>query len=172
MDQILMKMMKESDNLYAESMFYQIAASTGNQPASAKSARSVVNQLIRKVGLNPTHYKVADGSGLSLYNYVTAELEVALLRYAFRIDQIYLHLYPSLPVAGEDGTLKRRMKGTFAAGNVHAKTGTLTCITSLAGYCTAANGHRLAFSIINQGVLNDADGRSFQDRVCAALCEP
>ena len=172
MDQILMKMMKESDNLYAESMFYQIAASTGNHPASARSARSVVNKLIRKVGLNPSDYKVADGSGLSLYNYVSAELEVALLCYAFRNENIYLHLYPSLPIAGEDGTLKKRMKGTFAAGNVHAKTGTLTCVTSLAGYCTAANGHRLAFAIINQGCLRDADSRAFQDRVCVAMCQP
>ena len=172
MDQILMKMMKESDNLYAESMFYQIAASTGNRPASARSARSVINKLIRKVGLNPSDYKVADGSGLSLYNYVSAELEVALLRYAFRNDNIYLHLYPSLPIAGEDGTLKKRMKGTFAAGNVHAKTGTVTCVTSLAGYCTAANGHKLAFSIINQGCLRDSESRAFQDRVCVAMCQP
>ena len=172
MDQILMKMMKESDNLYAESMFFQIAASTGNRPASARSARSVINKLIRKVGLNPSDYKVADGSGLSLYNYVSAELEVALLRYAFRNDNIYLHLYPSLPIAGEDGTLKKRMKGTFAAGNVHAKTGTVTCVTSLAGYCTAANGHKLAFSIINQGCLRDSESRAFQDRVCVAMCQP
>ena len=124
------------------------------------------------MGLNPSDYKVADGSGLSLYNYVSAELEVALLRYAFRNENIYLHLYPSLPIAGEDGTLKKRMKGTFAAGNVHAKTGTLTCVTSLAGYCTAANGHRLAFAIINQGCLRDADSRAFQDRVCVAMCQP
>ena len=172
MDQILMKMMKESDNLYAESMFYQIAASTGNRPASARSARSVVNKLVRKIGLNPANYKFADGSGLSLYNYVTAELEVALLRYAYRNDNIYLHLYPSLPIAGEDGTLKKRMKGTFAGGNVHAKTGTLTCVTSLAGYCTAANGHQLAFAILNQGCLRDADSRAFQDRVCVAMCKP
>ena len=170
MDQILMKMMKESDNLYAESMFYQIAASTGNHPASARSARSVVNKLIRKVGLNPSDYKVADGSGLSLYNYVSAELEVALLRYAFRNENIYLHLYPSLPIAGEDGTLKKRMKGTFAAGNVHAKTGTVSGISSLSGYLTAANGHLLSFCIINQGVPRASMGRSFQDQVCCLLC--
>lgn len=172
MDQILMKMMKDSDNLYAESMFYQIAASTGNHPATAKSARSLINELIRKTGLSPSTYKIADGSGLSLYNYVTAELEVALLRYAYRHDNVYLHLLPSLPVAGEDGTLEKRMRGTFAAGNVQAKTGTLTGITSLAGYCTACNGHRLAFAIINQGVLSSDASRSFQDRVCVALCQP
>ena len=171
-DQILMRMMKDSDNLYAESMFYQLAASSGERPAKAKHARREIARLIERVGLNPSNYKIADGSGLSLYNYVTPELEVALLRYAYRNADIYIHLYPSLPIAGEDGTLKRRMRGGFASGNVHAKTGTLTCITSLAGYCTAPNGHVLAFSIINQGVMHDSNGRSFQNRVCEAMCKP
>ena len=172
MDQILMKMLKESDNLYAESMFYQIASSTGNRPATAKSARAVIKRLINKIGLDPSRYNIADGSGLSLYNYVTAELEVMLLRYAYRNGNIYLHLFPALPIAGRDGTLKNRMRGSFTSGNVNAKTGTVTGISSLAGYCTAGNGHRLCFSIINQGLLHGSNGRAFQDRVCNALCSP
>jgi serine-type D-Ala-D-Ala carboxypeptidase/endopeptidase (penicillin-binding protein 4) len=171
-DQILMRMMKESDNLYAESMFYQIAASTGFHPATYKHARSVINQLISKLGLQPSDYTVADGSGLSLYNYVTPELEVAFLRYAYRNNNVYLHLYPSLPIAGRDGSLRNRMRTGMAAGNVHAKTGTVTGVSSLAGYCTAANGHVLCFSIINQGVTRARIGRSFQDRVCQVLCQP
>lgn len=171
-DQILMRMMKESDNLYAESMFYQIAASTGNHPASARSARAVINRLVTKVGLDPSQYYFADGSGLSLYNYVTAELQVKLLRYAFMNNNIYLHLHPSLPQAGVDGTLKNRMHGTFTRGNVYAKTGSVTGVSSLAGYCTAPNGHRLAFSIINQGVKRSRDARAFQDHVCMVLCQP
>ena len=171
-DQILMKMLKESDNLYAESMFYQIAASTGNHPASARSARAVENRLFSKIGLNPARYNVADGSGLSLYNYVSAELEVKMLRYAYNNNNIYLHLYPALPIAGVDGTLKKRMRGTSAADNVHAKTGTVTGISSLCGYCVASNGHHLCFSIINQGLMHRSNGRAFQDKVCALLCEP
>ena len=171
-DQVLMRMLKESDNLYAESMFYQIGAASGNQPATAHSARSVMNRLIKKVGLDPKRYNIADGSGLSLYNYVTAELEVRMLRYAFKNNNIYLHLHPSLPQAGTDGTLRKRMTSPFTQGNVYAKTGTLSGISSLAGYCTAANGHRLAFAIINQGLLHGRNGRSFQDRVCTILCQP
>lgn len=171
-DQVLMRMLKESDNLYAESMFYQIGAASGSQPATAHSARSVMNRLIKKVGLDPKRYNIADGSGLSLYNYVTAELEVRLLRYAFKNNNIYLHLHPSLPQAGTDGTLRKRMTSPFTQGNVYAKTGTLSGISSLAGYCTAANGHRLAFAIINQGLLHGRNGRSFQDRVCTILCQP
>lgn len=168
-DQVLMRMLKESDNLYAESMFYQIGAASGSQPATA---HSVMNRLIEKVGLDPKRYNIADGSGLSLYNYVTAELEVRLLRYAFKNNNIYLHLHPSLPQAGTDGTLRKRMTSPFTQGNVYAKTGTLSGISSLAGYCTAANGHRLAFAIINQGLLHGRNGRSFQDRVCTILCQP
>ena len=147
-DQVMERMMKKSDNFHAEALFYQIAASTGKPLCNA------------------------DGSGLSLYNYVSPELETMLLRYAWQNSNIYDHLAPSLPIAGVDGTLEKRMRGTPAQGNVRAKTGTLTGISSLAGYCTAANGHQLCFCIINQGVMRGADGKAFQDRVCVALCEP
>lgn len=171
-DQILMQMLKESDNLYAESMFYQLAASTGNRQATAADAARVIGRLITKVGLDPSRYVIADGSGLSLYNYLSAELEVRLLRYAFANSNIYLHLHPALPEAGVDGTLRNRMRGAFTRGNVFAKTGTVRGVSSLAGYCTAANGHRLAFSIICNGLLHTRNGRNFQDRVCTILCQP
>ena len=172
MDQILQRMMKVSDNFYAEAMFYQLGAAIGRRPAKAKDAASVVKQLIQKVGNGKNPYRVADGSGLSLYNYVTPELEMRLLRYAYLNSQIYQHLLPSLPIAGRDGTLKTRMKGTFAEENVKAKTGTVTGVSALAGYCTAANGHQLCFSIINQGIMKSDPGRNFQDTVCNALCAP
>ena len=169
--ELLKPMMKESDNLYAEALFYHIAAMAG-RPAKAKQACTQVKQMIQKVGLRPSDYKIADGSGLSLYNYVSAELEVRLLRYAWRNVRVYDLLHPALPIAGLDGTLKSRMYPGPAAGNVFAKTGTLTGISSLAGYCTAPNGHELAFCIINQGVMRASDGRAFQDRICEAMCKP
>jgi D-alanyl-D-alanine carboxypeptidase/D-alanyl-D-alanine-endopeptidase (penicillin-binding protein 4) len=172
LDQVLMRMLKESDNLYAESVLYQIAASGGVKNATATHARQWIHKLITRIGLNPGDYKFADGSGLSLYNYVSAELLVSLLRYAYHNKNIYDQLYPALPIAGVDGTLEKRMKGAFTNGNVRAKTGTLTGISSLAGYCTTSNGHKLAFAIINQGVLRNASGKTFQDKVCTALCEP
>lgn len=172
MDQILQRMMKNSDNFYAEAMFYQIGVSTGHRPVRAKDAAGVIKQLIQKVGNGKNPYRIADGSGLSLYNYVTPELEMRLLRYAYRNSNIYMHLLPSLPIAGRDGTLKTRMKGTFAEENVRAKTGTVTGVSALAGYCTSANGHQLCFSIINQGIMSPDPGRHFQNRVCNALCAP
>ena len=169
-DQVLVRMMKQSDNYYAEAMFYQIAASTGRRPAKASDARGVVKKLISNLGLGSQPYKIADGSGLSLYNYVSAELETKLLRYAWLHSNIFDHLYPALPIAGMDGTLEKRMVNTAAENNVRAKTGTLTGISSLAGYCEAENGHQLCFSIINQGVMRNADGKVFQDSICQVLC--
>ena len=170
--EVLEPMMKESDNLYAESVFYQIAATVGKRPATAAHARQQIKSLIAKTGFSGAPYRIADGSGLSLYNYVTPELMVCLLRYAYLKRDVMAVLYPALPVAGVDGTLKKRMKGGAAQGIVHAKTGTLTGVSSLAGYCRAANQHLLAFCIINQGVMKNAEGRDFQDKVCEALCKP
>ena len=168
--EVLEPMMKESDNLYAESMFFQIAATVGKRPATAAHARQIIKTTLTKAGVTGIPYRIADGSGLSLYNYVTPELMVRLLRYAYLKRDIMAALYPALPVAGVDGTLKKRMKGGAAQGNVHAKTGTLSGISSLAGYCRAANQHLLAFCIINQGIMKNAEGRDFQDKVCEQLC--
>lgn len=171
-DEVLTQMMKESDNLFAEATYYQVAAASGRRPATAKEAREAERNLFDRLGIESSRYRLADGSGLSLYNYLTAEAQVALLRYAWLRRDIYDHLLPALPIAGVDGTLKKRMTGTAAEGNVRAKTGTVTGVSALSGYLTAPNGHRMAFCIINQGISRAAIGREFQDRVCAALCTP
>ena len=97
--QVLHRMMKVSDNLYAESMFYQLAASGGTRWAGAKSARQYENALFSRIGLNPRDYNVADGSGLSLYNYVSAELETKLLRYAYQRSDIYGAYLEAQPIS-------------------------------------------------------------------------
>ena len=168
MNQMLTRMMKESDNLYAESLFYQLGKTSGGLSTARQSAECEYD-LIRQLGLSPDDYTVADGSGLSLYNYLTPQLVVRLLRYAWQTPRIINNLYPTLPIAGQDGTLKKRMTGTAAQGNIHAKTGTLRKVSTLAGYATAANGTHLAFCIFNQGILNSQEGRDFQDRVCQQL---
>ncbi len=170
-DQVLQRMMKQSDNFYAEAMFFQIASSAAaRKPARARDAATAIRQVIKKAGAGGVPCRIADGSGLSLYNYVTAEMETMLLRYAFHHKGIYSHLLPSLPIAGRDGTLKNRMQGTAAENNVRAKTGTLTAVSSLAGYATAANGHRLCFAVLNQGALAAQQARQFQDAVCETIC--
>lgn len=169
--EVMQRMMKASDNLYAESMFYQLAAQCGPRGVGRVEGAAMVDSLVERLGLDHTVYEFADGSGLSLYNYATPELLLTLLRYAYSEPDIYDTLLPTLPIAGRDGTLRKRMIGTPAEGNVQAKTGTVTGVSTLSGYCTASNGHRLAFSIMNNGLRNSVQGRAFQDRVCIALCK-
>lgn len=170
-DQVLLPMMKKSNNSMAESLFYQLAAQKGKSRAGRKQAVAHYNTLIRHIGLDPTHYQIADGSGLSLYNYLSPELLGRMLRYAYNNDDIYRHLLPSLPIAGEDGTLRKRMRSSAAQGNVRAKTGTVEGVSTLSGYLTTATGNLLCFSIMNQGIRHTSTGRNFQDRVCKALCK-
>ena len=169
-DQVLERTMKRSDNFFAECLFYQLAALSGHRPAGRSDAVAYIDMLISEVGLNPAHYQVADGSGLSLYNYVSPELLVRLLAMAWQHEATRSHLLPSLPIAGVDGTLERRMRGTAAQGNVRAKTGTVEGVSSLSGYATSPEGHVLVFSIINQGVGRTATGRDWQDKVCEVMC--
>ena len=169
---ILGPMMKDSDNQYAESMFYQIAAQGNKTYASNKDAARYVKQFINEaLQLDADTYTIADGSGLSLYDYITPELLVHYLKYAYAHKKIYDTLLLSLPIAGIDGTLEKRLIGTKAYQNVYAKTGTVTGICSLAGYATAANGHRLCFAIINQGQKRSSEARVFQDKVCKIMTE-
>ena len=171
LDQALVRMMKRSDNYYAESVFYQLGAMDGHRNANRKDAAARVDQMISRVGLSPARYQTADGSGVSLYNYVSPELLVRLLEYAWTREPIRQSLLPTLPIAGVDGTLKDRMKGTAAEGNVRAKTGTVNGVSSLSGYATSPEGHTLVFSIINQGIPTSQTGRDWQDRVCEAMCK-
>jgi D-alanyl-D-alanine carboxypeptidase/D-alanyl-D-alanine-endopeptidase (penicillin-binding protein 4) len=76
--------------------------------------------------------------------------------------------YRSLPLAGVSGTLKKRMRGTAAAGRCRAKTGTLVAVSALAGYCRARTGHRIAFAILMNGVDIGTAHRA-QDRIAATL---
>ncbi len=167
--QVMREMMKESNNLYAESMFYQTALRAGHRPATAQDGRKLERDVMKRAGLLPQQYRIADGSGLSLYNYLSAEALTMLLRYSWFDDRIYSRLLPTLPVAGRDGTLRKRFRGTLAENNLQAKTGTLSGITSLAGYLDAADGRRLCFAVIVQGVMHSAAGRDFIDRLCVAM---
>ncbi len=171
LEEVLEPMMKDSDNLFAECVYYQLGAANYYHPVRADHARSMERQLLSRLGLDTDNYRLADGSGLSLYNYISAEVLVTLLRHAWSVPDIYRCLYHSLPIAGKDGTLKKRMLRTIAQDNVRAKTGTLTGIISLAGYLTAGNGHQFCFAIINQSALNKKEARAFQDRICITLCK-
>lgn len=168
---LLLPTLKHSSNIHAESIFYQLATLRSTENATAQQAADAYHNLITKIGHRPDDYTVADGSGLSLYNYLSPQLLVDLLRYAHQHPNIYKSLMGSLPIMGIDGTLKKRCVDTEAQGKVQAKTGTLTAVSSLAGYLTTAHGHLYCFAIINQGLRKVREGRDFQDKICIALTE-
>lgn len=171
--QVLKQTLKESDNLCAEAMFHHLAKQYAfHNRVSFEDGTDAINDFMKKnLGFNPEHYRIADGSGVSLYNYVSPRLLLEYLKYAYYHPDIFHPFYESLPIAGIDGTLQYRMKKTPAYRKVHAKTGSVTGVSSLAGYAKAANGHQLAFVIINQNVMKLRQARAFQDRICQLLCQ-
>lgn len=168
---VMNPLLKKSDNIYAECLFYRLAAMSKHAKTARHQAAAQIDSLITRLGLHPKDYLIADGSGLSLYNYTTPELLVTMLNHAYQTESIKQYLWACLPVAGVDGTLEHRMRGTACQGNVHAKTGTVEGVSSLSGYLTASNGHQMSFSIINQGIVRTRTGHAFQDAVCTLLCQ-
>lgn len=170
LEEVLLPAMKKSDNLSAEAMFYHLAANTGEKHVSNEDATEVIEQTVRQLGYDSEKYRIVDGSGISLYNYISSELLLAFLKYAYGQETIFKTLYKALPVGGVDGTLRNRMKGGKAYKNVRAKTGSVTGVSSLAGYAETSDGHLLAFVIINQNVLTQQKAKTFQNLVCEELC--
>ncbi|EJX00540.1 D-alanyl-D-alanine carboxypeptidase/D-alanyl-D-alanine-endopeptidase [gut metagenome] len=168
---VVKEIMKESDNLNAEAMLCRLGAqTTGEKYLSAEAGLSAVRALIRKLGYCPDDYNLADGCGLSNYNFISPELLVAFLRYAYSRTDVFQQLYKALPIGGIDGTLQYRMRsGTPSFRNVHAKTGSFTGINCLSGYLRTSAGHQVAFAIMNQNVLSGREARKFQDAVCDIL---
>lgn len=135
----------------------------------------VIADYLTSIGLDPTVLRLRDGSGLSRLNLVSARDLTALL-VAIRREPWFSHIYDALPIAGvEDrlvgGTLRFRMRGTPAEGNVRAKTGTLTGVTALSGYATGEGGQVLAFSILINNFVGSVP-RDLEDAIAAALAGP
>ena len=165
---VINQIMKESANMNAEALLCRLGAqATGKKHISDEDGLSVIRKQIKALGEDPDYYKLADGCGLSNYNYISPNLLIAFLKFAYSRTDVFQKLYKALPIGGVDGTLKYRMKrGTPSYKNVHAKTGSFTAINCLAGYLRTTNGHEIAFAIMNQNVLSGAKARAFQDAVC------
>lgn len=156
--EILERGLKRSQNLYLQNLL-QLAGVQAQTQAEADGTAPVgflgtgawglraLDALLAQIGIAPTQARLTEGSGLSRQNLVTASAMVRLLQYvAARPYAATLH--DDLPVAGVDGSLVARMRGTPAEGDVHAKTGSMTGVSALAGYVTSAGGEHLAFAIL------------------------
>jgi len=164
LSQLLALTLPPSDNFFAETLLKDLGARiahAGTTAAGARIVRSTVAALAR------IHPHVVDGSGLSNSD-LTSTYEVVELLAALAPTPVGTSLSDDLAVAGRTGTLERRMRHTAAAGRCRAKTGTLTGASNLAGYCTSANGHLLAFAIFNDAI-SVAFARTIQDHLAITL---
>lgn len=166
LSQTLHRIMKNSDNFYAESILLNLVNPNQTDSWTYDACKQKVIDMIKRAGGNVNEYIIDDGSGLSHSNMCTASLICTILRYAYRNTRIYEPLYDSLPIAGVDGTIGSRMRGTAAYNNVRAKTGTVNGVSTLSGYVTAANGHKLAFSILVNNLNNKSAAHSLQNQLC------
>jgi D-alanyl-D-alanine carboxypeptidase/D-alanyl-D-alanine-endopeptidase (penicillin-binding protein 4) len=151
MTRLVEQMLLASDNVLADLLARQVAVAEG-EPASFAGAVAASRAVLARLGLPAGGDRLVDGSGLSLTDRVTPALLAALLRVATAADRPELHaLVAGLPVAGYDGTLDDRFGAPAAApaaGQVRAKTGTLTGVSSLAGLVRGAGGRLLAFAVV------------------------
>lgn len=166
---VLRRMMKVSDNYYAESMLLNLCDTRDIDHWTYDACKQQVLDMVRRAGARPGEYLISDGSGLSHANKTTPRAIISILRYAYLDKSIFNHLWESLPIAGVDGTLGSRMRGSAAHHNVRAKTGTVSGVSTLSGYATAANGHFLAFSILVNEVSSSQTGRHLQDLLCIEM---
>ena len=162
---------KVSYNLGAEMVLRAIAVKYFGKPATARNGIKFVDSLITSAGMDPNNYRIVDGSGVSHYNLITASLLVHVLKYLYNDrPDLYKIIYNAFPVAGVDGTLKHRFLNTPGQNNVHAKTGSLSGVSSLSGYLTAENGHQIAFSMLVQSYGRSPKiYRDAQDKICNIL---
>jgi serine-type D-Ala-D-Ala carboxypeptidase/endopeptidase (penicillin-binding protein 4) len=142
---------KPSQNQIGEILFKTLAL-TRTGVGTADSAQQVVSRQLLAWGAAPDGFSVRDGSGLSRHDYVSPRTIIHVLD-AMRHSPDFSVFYDALPIAGVDGTIRNRMKDTPAAGNVHAKTGTLDKARSLSGYVTTADGRMLLFSALCNNYL-------------------
>jgi D-alanyl-D-alanine carboxypeptidase/D-alanyl-D-alanine-endopeptidase (penicillin-binding protein 4) len=140
-------MMKMSQNLYAETLLRALGAHDVGI-GSFDTGRAALQRTLIAWGISPSDLMIADGSGLSRYNLLTAEALVTILARVAADERLRDRFAAALPVAGRDGTLSDRMRHTAAEGNLRAKTGSMSGARSLAGYVTDADGERLAFAVI------------------------
>jgi D-alanyl-D-alanine carboxypeptidase/D-alanyl-D-alanine-endopeptidase (penicillin-binding protein 4) len=138
--------MKWSRNIYAETLL--LASAGPGQPATGTSGLERMQETLSTWGIAPDVYLSRDGSGLSRYNYVSADALTRLLTYLWVDPKHAASFQATLPVAGVSGSLAARMKGTPAEGRVRAKTGTLSNVRTLSGYATTVDGDTIVFSMM------------------------
>ena len=145
--------LKPSQNQYTELILRTLGKTQPQTPGTGRTrddeenGLEVVKGLLRQAGVGDSEVALNDGSGLSRNDLISANTTIQLLTFMAR-HKYFAQFREALPIAGVDGTLRTRMRGTRAEGNVRAKTGTLSSVASLSGYVTTAAGEQLVFSMM------------------------
>lgn len=149
---LIHEMLKESNNLIADALFVEIGRKRSRKGGNWQGGALAVRQFLKhKVGINVDKLELVDGAGGSRYNLIRPIQMAQLLLYIRKHESMYQVIFPALPISGKDGTLIWRTRHSLALGRVHAKTGSMTGVSSLAGYVNRADGHQLAFVIMMNG---------------------
>lgn len=151
-----------SDNFFAETLLKDLGARFGRGGSTAHGAAVVRSVIGRDLGLHP---QLNDGSGLSRYDR-TNPRQIVLLMRELQGQRAYWH---SLAIAGVRGTMIHEMRHTRAADNCRGKTGTLHDVANLVGYCRAANGDRIVFALMMNGLTDSTAGHELEDLDAEAL---
>lgn len=159
---------KRSQNFYAEQILKTLGTTT-KKKGSFRSGLKIIKKLIRMLGHNPDEYEIADGSGLSRKNKLTANLLTDLLCFMYKheYNDIFIN---SLPVSGLSGTLRKRLKEAPFKSRVKAKTGYIAGTSAISGYVETIDGYLLAFSIlVNDFKVSNRNIKKIQDSICKVL---
>jgi D-alanyl-D-alanine carboxypeptidase/D-alanyl-D-alanine-endopeptidase (penicillin-binding protein 4) len=161
---------KISQNLHAE-MLLRTAARQNGMWSTPEDLLKVPQDFYAAAGIAPDDVIQTDGSGLSRHDLITPRAVVTLLKYA-QGQSWFAPYYASLPVAGIDGSLQDRLKGTVAAGRIHAKTGSVEHVRTLSGFAETPSGRKLIFSFLsnNQGGTNH-EAADALNGLCLAMIE-
>jgi serine-type D-Ala-D-Ala carboxypeptidase/endopeptidase (penicillin-binding protein 4) len=168
LSEIIKPLLKESLNLYAETMTRVLGLELRKEGSFSKG-REAIEETLSEMGVEKESYSYADASGLSRHNLVSADMLVRILKFMYGRPS-FQFFFDALPIAGCDGTLENRMKGTVAESNAHAKTGTLSNISAISGYVRTRDGEMLAFAMIaNNFLLSKSRAESAQDAAIVRL---
>jgi len=162
--QLVGLMLPPSDNFFAEMLVKALGARLGGAGTTPAGVRVVASTIASLLGIHP---RIVDGSGLSEADH-TSPYEVADLLVDLYPTPVGALLRARMAVAARTGTLETRMRGTAAAGRCVGKTGTLTGVSNLVGYCPSANGHVLAFAVFTDGI-GIPTAHTVQDHIAITL---
>lgn len=165
---IVNEYLKESVNVIGENLIKTLGAHFKGSPGSWETGAQVISDFLVGIGVD-NYFRIVDGSGLSNLNRVSPQTMTDVLQYAYTNKLIGPDFVKSLPIAGVDGTLKKRFRGSGLEGRVIAKTGYINNVRALSGYAFTRSGDVLAFSILSNGVGPRV--KTFQSKMLTELMD-